>query len=770
MSTRRRRISTTRLTTFLLVGGTAAVALHALGVPGPFGDSIFTTIGTAALVSSVTGLIANRPDHRPAWTMMCLAMVLFLVGGGVREALGTVGNITDTRSLVPDVISMSGYLALYLSLLGIGRARRKGQAGDFETVLDGLLAALACLVGAWTFLIAPALKHEGSPRSVQAVLALYPVMSILLVGMVSRIAFSPGARRAPAYWYLMTGAMCLLLGDVIYMFEESGASSLPSRFVDVPYALAFIAFGATLLHPSMRDLSAPVTAAETAPRTGRLTAVAAGVSIPVLATFGQSKGEAVDRLVTSTIVVVLAMTVSFRVFRALREHAHSEARLAYQATHDPLTDLPNRTLLREQVERKLRYAAVGGHGHTVALVFLDLDRFKLVNDTYGHSLGDDLLVAVAGRLRSSVRPSDLVARIGGDEFVAVLDQVTTEEALDVAERIRASFETSFQVRELEIHSSASLGVAFADAHRGPTDAESMIANADTAMYWAKDSGRDAIAVFDADMHERVARRLALEADLHHAIEAGQLRLEYQPVVELPGRRPTGVEALLRWDHPTLGPIPPVTFIPVAEDTGTIVPIGAWVIAEACRQLRIWRERGLVEYVAVNLSARQFRDPSLVSTVQDALTDNGLPPSALVLELTESLLIEDPTAAAELLASFRDMGIRVSVDDFGTGYSSLSYLKQFPVDYVKIDRSFVENLHLGDSSDESLVAAIVAMAKALGVRTVAEGVENEDQERRLVQLGCDFGQGYYFSRPIDAALIPDRLASLQVQPDLEVIRL
>jgi EAL domain-containing protein (putative c-di-GMP-specific phosphodiesterase class I) len=272
------------------------------------------------------------------------------------------------------------------------------------------------------------------------------------------------------------------------------------------------------------------------------------------------------------------------------------------------------------------------------------------------------------------------------------------------------------------------------------------------------------------MHERAARRLALEADLHHAIEAGQLRLDYQPVVELPGRCPAGVEALLRWDHPTLGSIPPVTFIPVAEETGTIVPIGAWVINEACRQLRIWKEEGLLSYVAVNVSARQFRDPNLISTVKQALIDNDLPPSALVIELTESLLIDDPTAGAELLATFRSMGIRVSVDDFGTGYSSLSYLKQFPVDFVKIDRSFVEHLHLGDSSDETLVAAIVAMARALGVRTVAEGVENEEQERRLVQLGCDYGQGYFFSRPTDAASIPERLSTLRPAPAREVIRL
>jgi diguanylate cyclase (GGDEF)-like protein len=767
MTASKHKISTSRPTNIVVSVGLLLLLLHAFGVVD---DTVIAVLGLAALVSTIVGAIVNKPAVRWPWRTFAVALFLFLAGIVVRAQLATLSNVSGTRSLVPDVISLSGYIVLNGSLLGIGRARRRGQVGDFETVLDGLLAALACLVGAWTFVIAPALQNSGSPASVQVVLAAYPVMSICVVGLTARIAFSSGSRTVAAYRYLLGAMVCLLIGDVAYMFADSGAFSIPQWALDTPYGLAFVGICGTMLHPSMAILTSPVSAAETAPRTGRLTAVAAAVSIPVLTTFGAPTGNGVDRAVMTGIVGVLAVTVSLRVFRALREHARSEARLADQATHDSLTGLPNRTLLREQVDRELRYRTDHTADRTIALIFLDIDRFKLVNDTYGHSLGDDLLVAAAGRMQSSVRPTDMVARIGGDEFVAVLKNVNADEALEVAERIRTSFELPFEVRDLEIHSSASLGVAFADSRRGAVDAEAMIANADTAMYWAKDSGRDAVAVFDAEMHERVARRLALEGDLHHAIEAGQLRLEYQPVLALPGRAPTGVEALLRWDHPTLGPIPPITFIPVAEETGTIVPIGAWVIAEACRQIRVWREEGLLSYVAVNLSARQFQDPDLQQTVESALRENHLPPSALVLELTESLLAEDPTAGAALLTSFRSQGIRVSVDDFGTGYSSLSYLKQFPVDFVKIDRSFVEHLHLGDHSDESLVAAIVALAKALGVQTIAEGVENEEQERRLVQLGCDFGQGYYYSRPLDASLMRERLATISEIPDREVIRL
>ena len=394
----------------------------------------------------------------------------------------------------------------------------------------------------------------------------------------------------------------------------------------------------------------------------------------------------------------------------------------------------------------------------MVLVFLDVDRFKLVNDTVGHSIGDELLIAVAQRLQATVRHHDLVARTGGDEFVIVLaDVVDVDHAIESTERIRRCFEMPFSVREAEIYSSASLGVAFADGSDPNVDFETMIRDADTAMYQAKDAGRDGIAVFDQSMRARAAERLELEHNLRGAHERGELEVHFQPIVTLPDGHALGVEALVRWSHPLLGRIPPAKFIPVAEDMGLITELGGWVLDEACRQLAVWRDEvpdASELYVCVNLSARQLRDPRLIERVLGALHQSNLPPRALCLELTESVLTQN-IAEAGLLNDLDKLGIRLSIDDFGTGFSSLSYLKRFPIDYVKIDRAFVEGLGV-ESADESLVAAIIAMAGALGMTTIAEGVETSAQERALIGLGCRAAQGFRYSRAVTPSQVPEAL--------------
>jgi diguanylate cyclase (GGDEF)-like protein len=743
--------------TFAAVGGVWAFA-HGIGLLGPLEESTFVLVGAATFVAMVLGIARYRPALRWPWVAIGAALALFIIGGGMRQSLETVGDLSADRSNLPDFITLPGYLLVGAGLAAIARARG-GEAGDRDMVLDGVVASLAAFTIAWVYLISPTLFHEEAPFSVRLLLACYPPLSVFLVAVAARMAFTSGGTRSPAHLFLLTAMICMLAGDLVYMLVETHVVNPPESVIDLPYVLAYVALGACVLHPSVRDIGEPVvTERRVAANRSRLAFIAVALAIPAFVTAVRSDTSTSDRVVLSAVILALTAAAIWRVSRALSANARSEARLAHQATHDVLTGLPNRVFAGEHVTRALRRASTGDE--RVALLFLDVDRFKLVNDTLGHSRGDELLVAVARRLQSTVRPGDLVARIGGDEFIIVIDHATdTSSVLEVGERIRNSFRQPFLVRGLETFSSASVGIALADASDPQTDAESLIRDADTAMYEAKASGRDAIRVFDASMRERTAERLTIERFLRHALERGELTLLYQPIVELSTSRVTSVEALIRWRHPTLGEVSPSRFIPVAEDTGLIVEIGAWALGEACSRVAEWRRLtpALADLrVAVNLSARQLRDDRLIATVRGALDSRQLPADALILELTESLLMDDPPAAAEILTNLRGMGVRLAIDDFGTGYSSLAYLKRFPVDAVKIDRAFVEALDREDTSEETLVAAIIAMTKALSLTTVAEGVETAAQADRLKHLGCTFAQGYLYSYPLAPALATEVL--------------
>jgi diguanylate cyclase (GGDEF)-like protein/PAS domain S-box-containing protein len=440
--------------------------------------------------------------------------------------------------------------------------------------------------------------------------------------------------------------------------------------------------------------------------------------------------------------------------RDVTERARLEAQLVHQAFHDPLTGLANRTLFRDRVEEAL--VREGQEPDGVVALFLDLDDFKTVNDSLGHREGDRLLVVVAERLLNATRGCDTVARLGGDEFAVLLQNARTDDdAVVVAERIVQALSTPIALAGQEVSVGASVGIARARPGDG---AEELLRNADVAMYKAKQRGKNTHEIFAPAMHAAVVNRLELEADLRRLVAdgCGELVVHYQPIVRLADGRVTGVEALVRWQHPRRGLVAPCAFIPAAEATGLIVPLGRWVLREACAQAARWQARraassvpGEPLSVTVNLSARQLQHPGLVDDVREALTEAGLPPSSLVLEITESMIVEDTAAARATLGALKALGVRLAIDDFGTGYSSLGYLQQFPIDVLKIDRAFVEGIARGGPR-AALARTIVALGDSLALPCVAEGIEDDVQRKHLQALGCVYGQGYLFARPLPPA--------------------
>ncbi len=424
-----------------------------------------------------------------------------------------------------------------------------------------------------------------------------------------------------------------------------------------------------------------------------------------------------------------------------------EARLTHQAFHDSLTNLANRSLFRQRVEQAIARAP---RRDRVVVMFLDLDNFKSVNDGLGHSRGDELLVVVSHRLLNATRGSDTVARLGGDEFGILLSNVRDQgEIRIVADRIITALREPIVLQNDATTVGVSIGIAW--PHTDEDGANELLRNADVAMYTAKSKGKGNYEFFEPEMYNAVMDRMELESDLRRAVVEGEFTLYYQPLVQLNNGASVGVESLLRWEHPRRGLVSPVEFITVAEETGLIVPLGRWVLREACRQVQAWTNEtpalGMLS-VAVNVSGRQLQDPLFVEDVQRALDDSGLAPNRLVLEITETVIMHRTDSVVHRLRQLKDIGVRVAIDDFGTGYSSLSYLQQFPIDILKIDKAFVDGLG-DDNAGSALARTIIGLSGTLGLDTIAEGIEHSEQQSILNELGCELGQGFFFARPLSA---------------------
>lgn len=434
----------------------------------------------------------------------------------------------------------------------------------------------------------------------------------------------------------------------------------------------------------------------------------------------------------------------------ISDRKRAEAQLVYEAFHDHLTNLPNRALFLEHLERSLARAS-GSRSCMFAVLFIDLDRFKMINDSLGHAAGDKVLIAIAERLRSCLRAGDLLARLGGDEFTVLLDDIKEPtEATEVAQRIHNALTKPFEAADQEIYMTASIGIAISDA--GYKSPDEVLRDADTAMYRAKSTGKSRHTVFQTHMRRKVQHFLQMDNDLRRALQGGEFPIYYQPIINLQTGRLAGFEANVRWQHPERGLISPDEFIPLAEETGAISTLGLIVLRDACRQIDQWRKSIPCDpplYVAVNFSARQFVQADLIDAIAAVVLDTRVDPSALIVEITESAVMQRPEFAMQILKQLQDLHIRISIDDFGTGYSSLSLLHRLPCDTLKIDQSFIRSIGHDDRKAQ-FVPTIITLAHNLGIKVVAEGIETVQQVWELVSHNCEFGQGYYFSEHVDAA--------------------
>ncbi|MCU1397518.1 MAG: hypothetical protein JWN62_627 [Acidimicrobiales bacterium] len=727
------------------------IAAHGFGV---LGDAAYPAVTIGGVIVAAYGLRAHAPALRwPWWTMMATG-ILWTAAGVARQATHATGDFTIHRSLLPDLLAVPGYLCFGTALYGLLRSRR--GAGERGALLDGVMLGIGALLLVNELLIEPTLDIQGTWLMARIAVAAYPAISMCLLVIAARLAFA-GGDRSPAFRLLLLGTTSLLIGDVVFALGEVGTLHLSNSMLEVPYLLVPACIGTAVTHRSIRSLGRTARKGSSLGR-GRLAAVAGALLVPIVLIARQ--GFSPGRLVTLGLCMVLAVAAVTRLAGAMKQQAASEARLAHQATHDELTGLPSRVLIVEHTEKMMGASVMTGE--PVSLMFIDLDQFKLVNDSMGHSVGDQLLVLAAQRITSCVRPNDVVGRISGDEFILVAVGLDPGQSFALAERIRRVLGDGFYLDAGEVFISVSIGITFAHGGLDATSASTLIQEADTAMYRSKEAGRNTVTMFDTSMRERVARRMGLERRLRHALTEGHFAAYYQPLVALPSGRVHSFEALARWtDDGQM--ISPAEFIPIAEESGLIVPLGKFMLDDACKQLAWWRASipgGEQLTMSVNLSPRQVRQSDIVDTVADALDRYRLPGDALWLEISESLMMEDSISTAAVMTGLRALGVRLSVDDFGTGYSSLSYLKRFPVSRVKIDRAFV--MGLGEhASDSSLVTAIIAMASALDLDAVAEGVETAEQAERLFDLGCRTAQGYLFSKAVPAAEVPETLERLGI---------
>ncbi len=723
---------------------TSVLLMIALYLSAPDGVGAVALFATAVsgLIAAILGVLVHRPAVRRPWYWLSGGGVLFIVSLLLRFELLALPHPIGFA----DIWSFAGYACIAMFLRGLLRRTRSGS----DTVLWLDTAAITVgsgLVG-WVMNIAPNLNNPDHPLGATVVNTLYPVMDAVLLALTVQLAFRRGSGSV-ALRAAVVGLAALLLGDLAYTFIWAQTPGAVNPYVNTLYMVAYAYIGLMAAHPAMRELSDHDVAYEPTVSRARLAitflAMVTPASIPImLPTHG-----VVDGAVRAAVMTVFGGLVFLRLLVTIQALREAQAEAQRRATHDHLTGLPNRSALMEDLAGHLTEVQAGSQIGWVNVLLIDCDHFKQINDTWGHIAGDELLVRFADRLRSTMRPGDHLSRVGGDEFVLRIDTQEPEQITAVAERIVELTQEPLPISSGQLtRLPVSIGIA-QSPYSTSVSADDLVRNADIALYEAKGGGRGTHRVYDSSMHACIARRREIADALRTAASGNEISVMFQPIragedySEL-----VGWEALARWNHPTLGPVRPDEFIPIAEDTGQIVEIGAFVLQEACQQLHAWQQRyrlpGL--HVAVNVSSVQLLREGFVDLVGAVLESAGLTAESLWLEITESVVLERTDEVLSVLGALNELGVRLCMDDFGTGYSSLAYLKDFTVSILKVDKSFIDDL-VSDERDQKLTKAMVDVAAALDLDgVVAEGVETAEQARVLGQLGCTLVQGYYFGRP------------------------
>ena len=731
--------------------GVVVAVINSLTDSDALASGTYLTSTVLLGVALIIAALVNKPDNR-IWPML-----LLIAGTSI------TGQVIDARftDQAPEQAIAEGLFLVVQLLLAVGltyiSAKRLGN-DPISVVVDGIIVGLGAWFLIWVGLLKPIIDTTEQTIVVNALQGATLAASAIVLFTLATLFFGDSL-RTPAVWLVAAAITFTLIGDVIYSAIDAGRIDASSNHALSAYIASLLFAAAAFLHPSIRTLTKKSIERQQRPLLSRLIVTTSALTVPVIVLASSDPVDTADRVVRAVSIAVLTIAVTARVVQAVVSNAKIQKQLIASAQTDALTGLPSRSLMLTHVNNALLGAY--DEGRQPSVLFIDVDRFKNINDSLGHQAGDDVLVAVAQRLRNALPPHCVVGRISGDEFV-VLDSETRSpsEAMLIADKILDCFHEPLSLRQGDVFVSASVGVATYQ----PTisgNADDLLRHADTAMYRAKDAGRNCVAVFDESMLERVTQRLAVETALYRALERRELRLVHQPIVDIEDGEVVGFEALMRWQRDDGSMISPAEFIPIAEETGTIVPIGAWALLEALTHLKTWITEGVCRSdatISVNVSPRQLHDPQFVSVVAEALRRSRVTPDQLWLEVTESVMIAEPDQALSALNRLCDIGVRVAIDDFGTGYSSLSLLQKFPIQRLKIDRSFINGVS-DDLSARSLVRTIIAMGDSLGLDMVAEGVESVRQLQTLAELRCAKAQGYLISHPVPPESMGSTVAAL-----------